>query len=92
MSKVVKEFMNRVWGFDYQLQKAAGDEIRIKNLVTEASLSLQAVTMMAEDAMEHAAEQAVIHGMDHAMKELTRIERIHTHYVDTIAEYQQMYA
>lgn len=90
--QTVKEFMQKVWGLDYQLYLARDDQDKIRRIVDEANCNLQLVTMMAEDAMEAVAELSVVNGVETTMQELVRIERIHTHYVDTLAEHKTMWA
>lgn len=90
--KTVKEFMQKVWGLDYQLYMARDDQDKVRRIVDEANCNLQLVTMMAEDAMEAVAANAIVNGVDSTMRELVRIERIHTHYVDTLAEHRTMFA
>ena len=90
MSNVYKEFTNRVFGLDYQLHRAAGNPNLIKAVLAEANANLRLITIMAEDAMEYVADFAVQHGIDKTMQEITHIERLHTHYVKTLSEYQMV--
>ena len=90
--QTVKEFMQKVWGLDYQLYMARDDQDKIKCIVDEANCNLQLVTMLAEDAMEAVAAQTVTNGVETSMQELTRIERVHTHYVDTLAQHNTLFA
>ena len=92
MSNVYKEFMDMVFGLDYKLFLAKDNDEEIKNIVMSGYSKLQYVTALAEDAMEYLAGFAVEHGVDKTMQELTRIERLHTHYIDTLAEHHSMFA
>lgn len=87
-----KEFMNRVFGLDYQLQQAEGNPQRIRSIVDEGNCNIQLITMMAEDAMEYVAGTVIENGIDDTMTQITRIERLHSHYIDTLAEHNVMYA